>query len=151
MALGCCVQAATGFGNNVIGSMWADDALGALLDHLRTNDELDKTLVLFTMDHGVGGKSSLYETGVRIAVFARLPSIFPPNTVSDTLLTNMDWAPTMYNLALSRSALSANEQPAQYWDGSDLLDEGALHTCDCSWIRQASGLASRNFCRLHML
>jgi arylsulfatase A-like enzyme len=35
--------------------------------------ELDKTSILFQMDHGVEGKGSLFETGARIAQFIHYP------------------------------------------------------------------------------
>ena len=48
-----------------------DDALGALMAHLKSKGELDNTLIIVTQDHGQMAKDSLYQGGVRTALFAR--------------------------------------------------------------------------------
>jgi arylsulfatase A-like enzyme len=39
--------------------------------HLKAKGELDNTLIIVTQDHGQTAKESLYDGGVRIALFAR--------------------------------------------------------------------------------
>ena len=108
-----------------ISALWIDDSMGALYAKLDTLNILDDTLIVFVMDHGALGKSTLYETGTRIAMFARYPngdaSIFSAGTEHETLVSNMDLAPTFLHLA-SGHELNTNEDQM---DGRSLLTEVA--------------------------
>merc|ERR1719461_2180517 len=45
------------------GTMWIDDAVGALINYLKSPsiDQYDNTFILFAGDHGKGSKDTLYE------------------------------------------------------------------------------------------
>eukprot|EP00854_Cymbomonas_tetramitiformis_P010665 gene10665-12614_t len=102
------------------GVIWADDALGALINKLTALDILDRTFILVIMDHGVIAKDDLYEGGGRIAHFVRYPPAFPSGTTVATLVSNLDIAPTIFSLAgvapsydvdgLDWSALAAGQE-----------------------------------------
>lgn len=59
--------------SKAIGTVWFDDAVGAILGHLEDEGVLDDTLVISMMDHGMSSKNDLYEGGVRISHAVRYP------------------------------------------------------------------------------
>lgn len=59
--------------NKDLGSIWADDAIGAIIDALERKGELDNTFFLYQMDHGQEGKDTVWEQGMRIAQFVHFP------------------------------------------------------------------------------
>ncbi|MFC1762955.1 sulfatase [Planctomycetota bacterium] len=82
------------------GEAWIDDALGAILKKLQQLDLDNNTLVLFAPDHGRRGKGSLFsQDGVNIPMIARWPGHIPPNSVCDALVQNVDWVPTVFDIA----------------------------------------------------
>lgn len=80
-------------------------------DHLAELDAAglaDDTIVFFFSDHGVGlprGKRWLYDTGLRVPLLVRFGKNFAhlapgkPGTVSDRLVSFVDFAPTVLRLA----------------------------------------------------
>jgi choline-sulfatase len=86
--------------NAVLGAIWTDDAVGALLYHLETKLEmLHDTLIVFQMDHGKEGKGSLYEPGVRIAQFVHYPAVIAAGSTYAGLVSTIDVAPTLLDYA----------------------------------------------------
>lgn len=84
----------------------ADRAVGRLLDTLRSQGLLDKTWVVFTTDHGMafpGGKSTLYDPGIRVSLILR-----PPDGAdyrrgpTARLAAHVDVVPTLLGLAGAR-------------------------------------------------
>ena len=57
-----------------LGATWIDDSIGAVYTQLEAAGTLDDTLILFHLDHGMGGKNANIEPGVRIAMFGRYPN-----------------------------------------------------------------------------
>ena len=108
-------------------AVWIDDAMGALYAKLKALNVLDDTMILFVMDHGASGKLTLYETGRRIAMFARYPNhengFFAAGTSYDFLVSNMDIAPTLVQLAKIPSTEAV-------WDHRMRTASTAHH---CSW------------------
>lgn len=85
-----------------IAAVQVDDTVGALYAKLDELGILDDTIIVFIMDHGVLGKSTLYETGARIAMFARYPNggdAWKAGTRYHNVVSNIDLAPTMLHLA----------------------------------------------------
>jgi len=82
------------------GEAWVDDSVGALLRKLDELGLTENTLILFAPDHGRRGKSSLFtQDGVGIPMIARWPARIPQGTTCDELVLNVDWVPTVFELA----------------------------------------------------
>jgi len=70
-----------------------DRMVGKVLDDLRSDGTLDKTLVIFIGDHGrcqVRGKQFLYDGGLHIPLIVRWPEKVKAGTVSDELISSID-------------------------------------------------------------
>jgi arylsulfatase A-like enzyme len=83
-----------------------DDCLGRLLQTLETTGLLDRTLIVFTSDHGDNlgshrqyGKQLPYEESISIPFLARYPAKIPAGTRTDALLAPVDMMPTVLSLA----------------------------------------------------
>ena len=94
-----------------------DDTVGLLLEKLDALGLRDRTLVIFTSDHGGlhvpegpharithntpfrAGKGYLYEGGLRVPLIARWPGKVPADRVVDTPIINTDWLPTLVEIA----------------------------------------------------
>jgi arylsulfatase A-like enzyme len=82
-----------------------DEAIGRVLQAIRDRGQFDNTLVIFQSDNGgsgnggnaplQGGKSSLWEGGLRVPFIAHWPSQLPPGRTSDELLTTLELFPTL--------------------------------------------------------
>ena len=80
-------------------------------DHLKALEEAglaEDTIVFFWSDHGVGlprAKRWLYDSGTRVPMIVRIPKKFrgtdqgAPGTVDENLISTVDLAPTVLNLA----------------------------------------------------
>jgi arylsulfatase A-like enzyme len=85
-----------------------DEGIGWLIDALRTNGQLDNTLMVFTSDNGgerfsdnwplVGGKMDLTEGGIRVPYIAHWPAVIAPGGVSVQQCLTMDWSATFVAL-----------------------------------------------------
>eukprot|EP01084_Bolivina_argentea_P033175 61396_1 len=78
-------NASGGAPDKAAGYIWIDEQLKAIISHLRDIGELDYTFFIFTNDHGMGAKASLYEQGTRVLQFVRYP---PKFGTSQTILPN---------------------------------------------------------------
>ena len=88
----------------------ADRRLGDILDALAESGLDRDTLVIFTTDHGIPfprAKGSLYDSGLRVALIARMPEVIAEGAVCDALLSNVDLLPTVLDLAGVEADLSA--------------------------------------------
>lgn len=83
-----------------LGMIWIDDAIESIILLLEDRGQLDNTFILFQMDHGVEGKSSLFEPGVRIAQFIHYPDGWGKGGQSfGGLVSTVDIGPTMLEIA----------------------------------------------------
>ncbi|MBW3597131.1 MAG: sulfatase-like hydrolase/transferase [Planctomycetes bacterium] len=102
-----------------------DDAIGELLDSLDELKIADNTLVMFLSDNGGGGgsdngplrggKSQMFEGGLRVPFLARWPGRIPAGTASDEFLTAMEVVPTVLR------AVGAEPPEGVVLDGFDML------------------------------
>ena len=83
-----------GYRDESIGTAWTDDSLGAIIAKLEALNVYDNTIIIVMMDHGQVAKDTLYEGGVRVALFARGPNIIPGLNISHKV-TNLDILPTI--------------------------------------------------------
>lgn len=86
-----------------------DAAIGKVLERLDRHGFADNTLVFFLSDNGGsggasnaplrGGKSRLFEGGVRVCALARWPGRLPENKVCNEFLTTLELVPTFCRAA----------------------------------------------------
>ena len=103
-----------------------DDGVQLISEKLEELGLADDTIIIFTSDNGGetqvtsnaplrGGKSQLYEGGIRIPLVVRWPSTIPAGTVSDAHTVNTDFFPTLAKACDLK--LSKNHQT----DGTNML------------------------------
>lgn len=102
-----------------------DKAIGEVLSHLRSTNQIENTLVLFFSDNGGSGnggnaplrgqKGTMWEGGLRVPFVAAWPGKLPAGKVSDEFLTSLEVFPTFL-------AASGGRQPVGVTlDGFDML------------------------------
>ncbi|UCE05429.1 MAG: sulfatase-like hydrolase/transferase, partial [bacterium] len=79
--------------------LWLDDCLDALLQKLKEIDQYENTIIFFFNDHGISAKSSIYEGGVWSPSIVWKKGGFPYGKKSETCVSNIDFAPTILDLA----------------------------------------------------
>ncbi len=77
-----------------------------MLDRLEEKGELDNTFILFISDNGkfwgehrITSKNSFYEEAIKVPFAIRYPDLIPKSYVEDRVVSNIDIAPTIYELA----------------------------------------------------
>ena len=73
--------------------------LGRVLSMLTAEAVFDKALFMYMSDHGLKGKWSVRETGIKIPMVVRWPGKVAPQTQSDQLVTIADVLPTLIDVA----------------------------------------------------
>jgi uncharacterized sulfatase len=83
-----------------------DDNLQRLLDYLKHEGLLENTIIIYTSDQGflLGehdyiDKRFMYEESMRMPFIVSYPKSIKPNTSSDLLINNADFAPTLIEMA----------------------------------------------------
>ncbi|SDW23520.1 sulfatase [Paenibacillus sp. CF384] len=83
-----------------------DDNVGRLLDYLDEEDETNDTIIIYTSDqgfflgdHGWFDKRFMYEESLRMPFLIRYPRAIQAGTVNDTMILNVDFAPTFLDYA----------------------------------------------------
>jgi len=91
----------------------SDKAVGRLLRHVRGSESGERTVIVYTSDHGesfrehwqMGHTSSLYEEEIRVPtwvdapeVIAYAPKLLPAGAVNPARVRNLDLAPTFLDL-----------------------------------------------------
>jgi len=117
---------------------WAGD----LIQQLKDDGLYDNTIIFFWSDHGIGlprAKRWLYESGTRVPLIVRAPpnrnvsGLTEPGAVDGQLVSGVDFAPTMLNLAglelpdhlQGRAFLGSNLTPVRdyIYGARDRMDE----------------------------
>ena len=78
-----------------------DGKIGEILRAVDDAGLKDDTLIVFTTDHGAafpGAKATLFDPGIEISMLMRGPGDFMGGKKIDTLLSNLDFAPTILDL-----------------------------------------------------
>lgn len=105
-----------------------DDGVGMIVRKLSELQLTGRTMIFFTSDNGGelnvtsnaplrGGKSQLYEGGIRVPLIVKGPGIFPPGRVSSLPTCNVDFYPTFLELG------GATADEAQVLDGYSILPQ----------------------------
>jgi arylsulfatase A-like enzyme len=83
-----------------------DDNMGRILNYLDESGLAENTLVIYTGDqgfylgeHGLYDKRFMYEEGLRMPFLMRWPGHIEKGTVSDGMILNVDFAPTILDAA----------------------------------------------------
>ena len=83
-----------------------DDNLGRLFKHLEDTGQLDNTVIIYTGDqgfmlgeHDYQDKRWMYEESQRMPFLVRYPKTVPAGQCFDTIVENVDYAPTMLEFA----------------------------------------------------
>ena len=91
-----------------------NDQLGQVLSMVDNYGLKENTMFIYASDHGLSGKWSLKEQGLRVPFIVRWPGKIKPNTTSETLLTLVDVLPTILEV-------SNTEIPSEI-DGKSFLE-----------------------------
>ena len=83
-----------------------DENIGRVLDYLEENDMMDNTMIVYTSDqgfymgeHGWFDKRFMYEESFSTPLVIRMPSSFKRKGKIKELVQNIDFAPTMLDIA----------------------------------------------------
>ncbi|MQP25657.1 sulfatase-like hydrolase/transferase [Flavobacterium sp. LMO8] len=83
-----------------------DDNIGRVLKYLDDNNLTENTVVVLTSDqgfflgeHGFFDKRFIYEETIRMPFIVRYPKMVKPSTVNNDIVRNIDFAPTLLDLA----------------------------------------------------
>jgi arylsulfatase A-like enzyme len=90
--------------------LWLDDAVGALLARIEQHGLMDNTVVFFFNDNGQDAKGSIYQGGTYCPSIVWRKGGFPCGQSSDVRVTNLDFAPTILDLA-------GATPPTDFFDG----------------------------------
>ncbi len=92
-------EAGVAYSDKAANMLWTDDAVGALIDALLEKGVLENTYVIFFNDHGQEAKGTLYQEGVTSFSVVWRPSSGLDARSVDTFVSNLDFAPTILDLA----------------------------------------------------
>lgn len=88
-----------------------DQGFGRLIENLKAAGVYDDTLILYTSDHGIafpGGKTTLYEGGMRVPFIVRNPYQSKRGHANNAMVSIVDITPTLLDFA---GALPKKEKP----------------------------------------
>lgn len=83
-----------------------DDNIGRVLEYLKENGLEENTIIIYASDqgfflgeHGWFDKRFMYEESLKMPFVIRYPKMIKPNTVVNDVISNIDIAPTLLDLA----------------------------------------------------
>lgn len=83
-----------------------DDNIGSVLDYLKENGLEENTIVIYASDqgfflgeHGFFDKRFMYEESLHMPFVIRYPGKIKPGTVVEDIVSNIDFAPTLLDMA----------------------------------------------------
>ena len=79
-----------------------NDQLGKVLQMVEKHGHEENSMFIYASDHGLSGKWSLQEQGIRLPFIVRWPGKIKPNTTSETLLTLVDVLPTILEVSKTK-------------------------------------------------
>lgn len=99
-----------------------DQGVARLVQILQDAGLYDKTLIVFTSDHGMafaGGKTTVYEGGLRVPMVVRNPYVQQRGVESEALISHIDITPTLLDFAggldREKNAPKNMLDARQYW------------------------------------
>jgi N-acetylglucosamine-6-sulfatase len=139
-----------------------DRSIGEIMQKLEETGELDNTVVIFISDNGkhwgehrLSSKSTAYEESVKVPFAMRYPALIPTAYIESRLASNIDIAPTIYELSETKApaiidglSLTKLFTPGAEWRKTLLLeawpDRGhwtAIHTGQYIYIETDNDLS----------
>ncbi|HET6410209.1 MAG TPA: sulfatase [Chthoniobacteraceae bacterium] len=79
-----------------------DKALGALVAALKDSGQYEKTMIVFTADHGMafpGAKTTVYEAGLKVPFVVRMPGVARIGVANDAMISHVDITPSLLHAA----------------------------------------------------
>ncbi len=104
--------------HHTAGTLWMDDAFGAVMNKVEDMGLADNTIFIWSTDHGMGtisSKFTCYQGGVRIPHCMKWDGHIPPGSVCDALLENIDFSPTLLEMAGIELPEEARIDGQSYW------------------------------------
>ncbi len=99
-----------------------DQGLGRLVEILKESDLYDKTMIVFTSDHGMafsGGKTTVYDPGMRVPFIVRNPYESNRGIVSEAMISHIDITPSLLDFAggldLKTNGPKNWKNPDEFW------------------------------------
>ena len=92
-----------------------DQGVGRLMEVLKKNGQWDKTLFIFTSDHGMafpGGKTTVYEGGLHVPFIVRDPAQAQRGNVNNAMISFVDIVPTLLDYADGLDPKTGAAKPA---------------------------------------
>ncbi len=111
-----------------------DDNIERVFQYLKDNDLWDKTIIVYTADQGMilgehdfQDKRWMYETSIRMPFIMRVPGSELNGTHNDQMIGNVDFAPTLLNLAgrSERPTYMQGEDFSSLFSGCDVAEREA--------------------------
>lgn len=118
-----------------------DEMVGKIITHLKENNLLNNTIIVYQSDHGHsveeraffgggnpgpfrGAKGCLFEGGIRVPSIVSWPARIPQGAVRNQMACGIDWVPTLLELADSaaRRRLPNPARRQHAFDGKSLAD-----------------------------
>ena len=104
-----------------------DQGIGMIVEKLKELGLVNETIVIFTSDNGGelnvtsnaplrGGKSQLFEGGIRVPLIVKWPGQIPGDVVCDVATSNVDFYPTFLEVS------GQEGQESQTLDGDSIVD-----------------------------
>jgi len=122
-----------------------DEGVGKLVNALKRNGQLERTLLVFTSDNGGelnaggtagnlrGGKQDMYEGGIRVPAIAVWPGRIVPDTERRDVAISMDLYPTVCAAAGATPPPDIDGRPIRWESGVQPQDR------DLFWVRREGG------------
>jgi arylsulfatase A-like enzyme len=134
-----------------------DHAIGEILAALEKFGYAENTLVLYTSDHGdlMGDHGMIYKgpspfDGVlRVPLIMRVPGITKPGTISNSLVSSIDFAKTLLNLTKIPKRFHLTS--VQGVDLTPILKDPEAKVRDCCLIEEDEELGPLNIRVRHMI
>ena len=83
-----------------------DDNIGRVLNYLKDSKLEDNTIIIYASDqgffigeHGWFDKRFMYEESIRMPFVIKYPGLIKPQTINNDIITNIDFAPTILEMA----------------------------------------------------
>lgn len=99
-----------------------DQGVGRLIKILKENNLYEKTMIVFTSDHGMafsGGKTTVYEGGLKVPFVVRNPYEANRGIVSEAMISHIDITPSLLDFAggldLEINGPKNWQDPNEFW------------------------------------